>query len=280
MRRVREKLPFLAGYLRGHRIRAGIWAGRRGGRVVFNDLALGVSLRYVRAYFRWYFWAHYHRLTDREWFDHRINLYRWTPDTGDTYWLERGVYVRELLAPGCRVLDLCCGDGFYPYHFYVQQADQVDAVDRDARAITAARRQYAHPRLTYHVADVVTDPWPDATYDVISWDAAVEHFGGAELDTVVGKCRDALGADGVLCGTTPLVRDASPHQDSDNPFHAHDYTSAGELEAMLRRFFAYVAVFATRHPTRENLYFRASQSRDRLGRFAQTEADQRAAADR
>jgi SAM-dependent methyltransferase len=262
---VSKKWPYARGFLRGHVDRALVRAGRALGRLVFSEPALRVALKYVHGWFRWYRWSFYRRSADREWFDHRINLYRWSADQDDTFWLERGVYASELLTPGARVLDLCCGDGFYAYHFYAVRAESVDAVDRDAAAIERARRQYGHPRLAYHVADVVADPFPSASYDVISWDAAVEHFADDARDAVLSKCADALGATGVLCGHTPLVDESEKLVD--NPFHAHDYSAASELVEQLELHFPHVATFVTEHPTRRNVYFRASRDASRLGRF-------------
>jgi 2-polyprenyl-3-methyl-5-hydroxy-6-metoxy-1,4-benzoquinol methylase len=234
---------------------------------VFSESALRLALGYVAAWFRWYFWAHYHRLTGREWFDHRINLHRWTIDPTRLSWVERGVYPRELMGPDSRVLDLCCGDGFYPHHFFASTAAHVDAVDFTAAAIAHARRHYRHPAVAYHVLDVVADPFPGASYDVVTWDAAIEHFDDQAVRAVLAKVVAVLKPGGVLSGSTPLVDRAAGPADPENPFHDHDYHSPEEMEALLSEFFAHVATMVTDDGHRRTIYFRASDEPARLGRF-------------
>lgn len=264
-RALKQKWPYARGWVDGHLTRAGIFVGRHTGRVAFSTLALSAALRYVDAWFRWSFWAHYFRLTDREWFDHRINLHRWTSSPGELAWVERGIYARELMRPGDRVLDVCCGDGFYPHHFFASTPATVDAVDKDPAAISHARRHFRHPQVTYHVMDVVRDPLPPGPFAVVTWDAAIEHFDAGDVRTVLRKIVDALADDGVLSGSTPLV-EVTATQDV-NPFHSFDYSSTEELVDLLKEFFPAVATFVTEHPGRRTAYFRASADAGRLGRF-------------
>lgn len=270
-RALARKLPFVRGAVEGTATRSVVAAGRRLGSLVFSEAALAAALRYAAAWFRWYFWAHYKRFTGREWFDHRINLHRWTVDPTRLSWVERGVYPRELMRPGSRVLDLCCGDGFYPHHFYASTAAHVDAVDFTAEAIAHARRHYGHPAVAYRVLDVVADEFPGADYDVVTWDGAIEHFDDEAVRVVLGKVVAALREGGVLSGSTPLTEESAPVMDSDevNPFHDRDYSSPEEMETLLAEFFAHVATMVTDDGHRRTIYFRASDDAERLGRFRQ-----------
>src|SRR6266568_409285 len=113
------------------------------GSLVMHDAFADAAERYLRAFYRWRtYQAWVASPQPPEWFDHRSDLYRW-PETQTPLWLERGVFARALMQPGCRVLDLCCGDGFYPFHFYASVADRIDAVDRNAAALAHARRRHA-----------------------------------------------------------------------------------------------------------------------------------------
>jgi 2-polyprenyl-3-methyl-5-hydroxy-6-metoxy-1,4-benzoquinol methylase len=194
-----------------------------------------------------------------EWFDHRANLYRTLTDRR-MYWCERGVYTREVIPKGGSVLDLCSGDGFYPFVFYIDQAARVDAVDWDASAIKHARRHYAHPAITFTQMDVIRSELPPGPFDVVAWNAAIEHFSLEQIAAILRKIAGVLKHDGVLSGYTILTDAPGAHQD-----HQHEFRDANELSTTLRYVFPHVATLETEYPDRLNIYFRASHSPTALG---------------
>src|SRR4051812_26964952 len=83
-----------------------------------------------------------------EWFDHSIDLaHKWAA-TGDSYWVERGVF-GNLALKGGRVLDLACGDGFIPRYFYAVRSAEIVACDFEPDAIRMAKRKNAAVNITY-----------------------------------------------------------------------------------------------------------------------------------
>src|SRR5690348_13321606 len=69
-----------------------------------------------------------------EWFDHLIDQHwKWCETRNPLSW-ERGVMGMLAMEPGCRVLDLCCGGGFFAYHFFSSKASSVLSVDFDQAA--------------------------------------------------------------------------------------------------------------------------------------------------
>jgi hypothetical protein len=70
------------------------------------------------------------------WFDHRFDVLRgpefWT-------WQERGVLGMQVIPVGAKVLDLCCGEGFYDRMYFAERAIRVDALDVDGSAIVLAK---------------------------------------------------------------------------------------------------------------------------------------------
>jgi SAM-dependent methyltransferase len=231
--------------------------------VFYNSLLMQAAEAYVRHYYGWRTRLLWRGPDLPEWFDHRADLYTWS-DSRNPLWVERGVYSREVMFEGCRVLDLCCGDGFYPYRFYAEIASHVDAVDRDAKAIRHARRWHSHPQLSYFLMDVVTDTFPGGRYDVITWDAAIEHFSVEQARIVLRKCVDALKSpEGLLCGYTILART----QEKSRPEHQHEFSSPQELKGLLGEFFPFVGTVETEYPERDNLYFRGAFRENRLRRF-------------
>ena len=64
-------------------------------------------------------------------FDPFIDLYwRWA-ETGNPMSWERGIFGLLAMNPGCRQLDLCCGEGFYTRPFYALRAGSVVRSRRD-----------------------------------------------------------------------------------------------------------------------------------------------------
>jgi 2-polyprenyl-3-methyl-5-hydroxy-6-metoxy-1,4-benzoquinol methylase len=221
-----------------------------------------LAAKYLSAYYAWdtrRLWGSH----PPQWFDHRADLYRWS-ELRVPFWVERGVYSREVMFEGCRVLDLCCGDGFYPYHFYSGIASHIDAVDWGSTAVAHARKWHSHPRITYSQMDIVADNWPETDYDVITWDGAIEHFSTDQTRTVLGKCVQALKAQGgILCGYTIIARGP----DKSHPEHQHEFSSASELKERLNELFPSVGTIETEYPERHNIYFRAAFDSNRLRRF-------------
>ena len=251
-----------------------VWAVRRS-RSFFSSLGALIRqltfnepvMRFAESYLRRYYAYHTSRLWSRshppEWFDHRADLYRWA-ELRVPFWVERGVFSREVMFQGCRVLDLCCGDGFYPYYFYSGTASQIDAVDRDPTAIIHARKWHGHPTIRYVQQDLIADEFPDTDYDVITWDGAIEHFSLDEIRQVLQKCVKAMKTPyGVLNGHTIVARDSG----KSHPDHQHEFCSAEELKNLLRESFPFVGTLETKYPERHNLYFRAALHSDRLRRF-------------
>ena len=237
---------------------------RLSGNVVFSETPMRLAETYLRHYYAYdtaRLWGGPNR--PPEWFDHRADLYRWS-ELRNPLWLERGVFSREVMFEGCRVLDLCCGDGFYPFYFYSGIASHVEAVDRDPTAIAHACKWHSHPRIKYTQINVVSEQLPGTDYDVITWDAAIEHFSTDQIRAVLGKCTSALRVPrGLLCGYTILAR--APAQS--HPDHQHEFGSAAELRQLLSTFFPFVGIVETEYPTRHNLYFRAAFDLGRLRRF-------------
>jgi ubiquinone/menaquinone biosynthesis C-methylase UbiE len=234
------------------------------GPLFFNEPSMRLAERYLRFYYaheRLRFSGGPHPAP--EWFDHRADLYRWS-ELRNSFWVERGVFSREVMFEGCRVLDLCCGDGFYPYHFYAEIASLVDAVDSDPMALAHARKYHHHPKINYLQTDVVSDDFPASNYDVITWDGAIEHFSVDQIQGVLDKSVEVLQAsEGILCGYTILARGS----DRSHPLHQHEFSSAAELKQILAEFFPFVGTVETEYPERHNIYFRAAFDQDRLRRF-------------
>ena len=195
-----------------------------------------------------------------EWFDHNLdNFYQW-PDTGNSLWLERGVFANASLKRGGKVLELCCGDGFNAANFYSHLSKDVTACDFDPSAIKSAKANWKRSNVTYLVADI-RNQMPKGKFDNITWDAAIEHFTEEEIDKIMKDIKNRLKIDGVLSGYTLVERD-----DGEKHIHQHEYEfkSKEDLMRFLKPHFSNVITFETIFPTRHNLYFWASDEKSKI----------------
>jgi SAM-dependent methyltransferase len=100
------------------------------------------------------------------------------------------------LPPGCRTaLDVGCGTGRFARRL-AGRGVEVDAVDRSAEVLAAARAAPAPPagRVRYLLADVTAMALPAGRYDLISCLASLHHLPFA----TVARLREALAPGGVL----------------------------------------------------------------------------------
>jgi len=192
-----------------------------------------------------------------EWFDHLTDQYwKWRHTRNPMSW-ERGVFAALAIPQGCRLLDLCCGGGFFDYHFYSSRASQIVAVDFDLKAIAHAEEHFKAPNIQFVCADIRTH-MPLGDFDTIIWNAAIEHFTQAEIASLLQMVRARMRRGGILTGYTIVERDTGKA----HPDHEYEFKSKDDLAAVLRPFFSNVTILETKwkdqFEERENLYFFAS----------------------
>ena len=185
-----------------------------------------------------------------QFFKHQINLSRWSFEPARWSFVARGVYARELMFRGCKVLDLCCGDGSYSHLFFSDIAGKVDAVDNDLYAIDYARRYHASAVVNFHRTDIIADPLPDSGYDVVVWNAAICYFSQSDLHDILRKII-AAGAPGMqLCGMLPKANGWIDHKT--------EFSDLAAVERFLKQFFSQVALREIDEGSAITFYFQAS----------------------
>ena len=146
-------------------------------RVLRAVAASGYSPQY------WLQW----RIAQRQlgWLDRFINCWHTSRDSSPR---DRGTLGLLGMKPGCRILDLCCGDGFYPYHFYSHMAARIIAIDYDSMGIDFAKRHFRLNNVEYRYADIRPE-MPDEEFDNCSWDAGIDYFStsAAELGALLRR---------------------------------------------------------------------------------------------
>lgn len=191
------------------------------------------------------------------WFDHEIDYYLWPHNL---FWIERGVFGRLVMSPGCKVLDLCCGDGYFADVWFSTVAGHIDACDNDEDALCFAAARHSNTKIEYHRVNILTDPLPSTDYDVITWFEGIEHFPEHRIIRVLERIRSALNPRGRLIGSTPLV---TGKVGRGNRQHEREFDSRQDVEAVVKTAFPTVHTWATVYPGRTTCYFQASEREEK-----------------
>jgi cyclopropane fatty-acyl-phospholipid synthase-like methyltransferase len=192
-----------------------------------------------------------------EWFDHLTDQHwKWKFTRNSLSW-ERGIMGMLAMKPGCRVLDLCCGGGFFAYHFFSSRAASVVSVDFDPSAIAHAKRNFDAPNVDYRCCDIRTD-LPAGEFDNVVWDSAIEHFTEQEILAILANIKQRLTPSGTLNGYTLVEKPTGKSL----VHHEYEFKSKEELAILLKKVFKNAMVVETSShdviEDRQNLYFFAS----------------------
>ncbi len=184
---------------------------------------------------------------DPLWFPHRLDLESWG-EHRNPHFVERGVYSHQVINPGDRVLELCCGDGFYAYHFFACKAAHVDCLDLNIDALSHAREYHALENIRYHRLNIITDPFPFQTYDVVVWDSAIRRLDVPSIEIVLDKIMTCLKPGGKFSAYEIFEED-------EKPIEFITPLTRKQLEDMFKERFETVEYIRTLTPGRANYYF-------------------------
>jgi SAM-dependent methyltransferase len=208
---------------------------------------------------RWYLYKFAAIIAEKDWengkspkyFKHISDLYRWgSSKEFSAEWTERGVWVRMHLTKDCPMLDLCCGDGFYPFYFYRDIAKNIDAVDLSNEALSYARQNHADDNINYINGSLLDENLINySNYGLIAWNASLGYFTLEEQHAIFSKMKNQGKKDLILVGTTPLT----DHVTDKN--HKNEMHSVDQLNALLSQYFSHVQIKVTYYLNRENLVF-------------------------
>jgi len=161
----------------------------------------------------------------------------------ENYWFQRHVVAYEYastLVRGLRVLDAGCGEGYGP-DLLAAAGGEVVGVDLEPEIVHRARARY--PRVTFDIANLVSLPYPDASFDAVVSLQVIEHLHTPQ--EFLSEAKRVLAPGGRLIISTPNRLTFSP-EGSRNPFHAFEF-SPDELHATLSRRFTEIEVLGTFH---------------------------------
>jgi SAM-dependent methyltransferase len=136
------------------------------------------------------------------------------------------------LAPGKKVLDIACGEG-YGAHLLAMQAAMVTGIDIEPTAIAAATSKYRRANLQYQQGSILNIPATDNSYDLVVSFETLEHV--ADHEKVISELRRVLKPNGVLIISTP-ERDNYRRVDPANPFHVKEITADQFVDLLAPHF--------------------------------------------
>ncbi len=148
-------------------------------------------------------------------------LYAERPGWGEGFDYDEGrhlaayLYARNL-APGLRVLDAGCGEGFGT-EYLAEVAASVTGVDYSPEAIDSARRRWSRPGLEFRVKDLVAVEPDGETWDLVVNFQVLEHIDN-DLE-FLRRLRSCVAPGGRLMLTTPNILQSV----SENPCHVREY---------------------------------------------------------
>jgi len=182
------------------------------------------------------------------WHPHQLDLAMWHRDR-NPHFAERGIYSHQVISPGDNVLELCSGDGFYTYYFFSGKASHVDALDIDDNALEHARRHHSSSNIQYYRSNIVLDPFPSKSYDVVVWDSAIRRLKVEEIEIVLSKVIEVLTPTNGVFSCYEIFEDDQCHI----PFITD--IKKDELIQIFKKYFKTVKWIRTETPGRHNFYF-------------------------
>lgn len=135
------------------------------------------------------------------------------------------------LAPGRRVLDAACGEGYGTAMLAAAGGAPAVGADLDEPTVERARERY--PACEFQAADIAALPFADGAFDLVVSFETIEHVPDAEA--ALAELARVLAPEGLLLVSTPNTHEYLV----DNEFHTREF-SHEEFAAVLAGRFASV----------------------------------------
>lgn len=167
---------------------------------------------------------------------------RFTPECVREIWYEHWhrYALARVFAPGRRVLDVACGEG-YGSALLSDVAASVLGLDIDAETVAHARHRYrTRPNLCFECADATALELPPGSFDLAASFETLEHV--EAQDALLAGLARALTDDGILLISSPDKAIYSDATDFRNEFHVRELYRS-EFESLLSKHFPHVRLY-------------------------------------
>lgn len=146
------------------------------------------------------------------------------------HWL-RYKYIREHLRTE-KVLDIACGSGYGSYYLSLNSDLEVIGADVSSDSIAKAKKNYQKDNLKFQVANALSLPFKDHSFDAVVSLETIEHFNVSDQKLYLRELKRVLKPKGKLWLSTPNS-EASKHK---NPWHLKELNFS-ELQELLAKNF-------------------------------------------
>ena len=137
------------------------------------------------------------------------------------------------VAPGKRVLDIACGEG-YGSNLLARVAASVIGVDLDAKTIAHARAKYSHRNLEFLEGSCDEIPCADGSIDLVASFETIEHI--SDHARFMSELKRVLAPGGMLVISSPDKAEYRRRSEAGNPFHQAELTHS-EFIALMKQSF-------------------------------------------
>ncbi|MCF7794985.1 class I SAM-dependent methyltransferase [Patescibacteria group bacterium] len=149
------------------------------------------------------------------------------------HWL-RYKYIREHLTTE-KVLDIACGSGYGSYYLSLNNGLSVVGADVSADSVNKAKKSYQKDNLQFQVANALSLPFQDNSFDSVVSLETIEHFNISDQKLYLKELKRVLKPEGKLWLSTPNS-EASKHN---NPWHLKELNFFELQELLAKNFLNY-----------------------------------------
>ena len=224
------------------------------------------------------------KLPRTEWMDHDQDQFFQNNYNGSFFHLERGIFPRFLalnlfyrdnffrklkVNKSFNVLDPCSGDSYISQKFFFDITKNIVSVDLDQKALDRGKKRinvnrYMNKKHYFFQADIEKDRLKNILqnnnlnikFDIILFNAAIEHFSKKQLDFIFSSILDVLNKKSFIFSYTIVEDENNPKYLPEH--HEMFFKNRFELENIFKKYFNYTKSFQTLVAGRWNIYCAAS----------------------
>ena len=226
-------------------------------------------------------WA---KIPRTEWMDHDQDAFYQFNSSGTFIHLERGLIPRLYasnflikeeefknlkLEKKLNILDLCSGDSYISQKFFYDLSDTIVSLDLDPAAIARGekrikRNKYMNTKHHFYqvdvekikISDFLRNKKLDIKFDIILFNAAIEHFKEEQLDFIFTSFKEVM-KEKSFVSTYTIVEDEN-HQKYLPDHHEMFFSSKKHLENVVSKYFKFTKSHHSLVNDRCNIYCIAS----------------------
>jgi len=205
-----------------------------------------------------------------EWMDHDQDTFYQFNSNGSFFHFERGIIPRLyisnfLLEKKINILDLCSGDSYFSQKFFHDLSDTIVSLDLDSAALARGENRIKHNQYMnkkHHfykldiekikILDFLRNKKLDIKFDVVLFNAAIEHFKEEQLDFIFSSLKGVMKQRSFV-STYTIVEDKNDQKYLPD-HHEMFFSSKEHLENIVSKYFKFTKSHHSLVNDRCNIY--------------------------